>query len=85
MDRKRLWLFLVVVGLVSGCAVGRTQVVKAPETRLGNYQFVELATGKVLAESNFEGEIKGGPFGGGMDESYAKIADEIVQFLQTNL
>jgi hypothetical protein len=172
MDRKRLWLFLVVVALASGCAVGHTQVMKAPETRLGDYQFlaipdlvgssqvpdgvkrgipdtvanqarekklfsrierghgiwaanktlvvqgqvvqynpgsqgerwitaglwgvgrgsvivnikfVELATGKVLAESNFEGEIKGGPFGGGMDESYAKIADEIVQFLQTNL
>ncbi len=49
-----------------------------------NMKFVELATSKVVAESNFEGEIKGGPFGGGMDESYEKIADEIVQFLQTN-
>ena len=50
-----------------------------------NIKFVDLATNKVLAESNFEGEIKGGPFGGGMDESYQTIADEIVQFLQTNL
>ena len=172
MDRIRLWVLLVVVALANGCAVGHTQVMKAPETRLGNYEFlaipdlvggsqvpdgvkrgipdtvanqarekklfsrierghgiwaadktllvqgqvvqyspgsqgerwmtaglwgvgrgsvivnikfVEVATGKVLAESNFEGEIKGGPFGGGMDQSYAKIADEIVQFLETNL
>jgi uncharacterized protein DUF4410 len=49
-----------------------------------NIKFLELATGKVLAESNFEGEIKGGPFGGGMDDSNEKVADQIVQFLQTN-
>ena len=172
MRAKRLWLFLAAVPLVSGCAVGYTQVVKSPETRLGNYQFlaipdlvgssqvpdgvkrgipdtvanqarekklfskierghglwapdktlvvqgqvvqfspgsqgmrwmtaglwgvgrgsvivnikfVDLAANKVLPESNFEGEIKGGPFGGGMDESYQKIAEEIIQFLQTNL
>ena len=50
-----------------------------------NIKFLDLATNKVVAESNFEGEIKGGPFGGGMDDGYQKISDEIVQFLQTNL
>ena len=160
MRVKRLWLFLAAVPLVSGCAVGYTQVMKSPETRLGNYQFlaipdlvgssqvpdgvkrgipdtvanqarekklfskierghglwapdktlvvqgqvvqfspgsqgmrwmtaglwgvgrgsvivnikfVDLAANKVLPESNFEGEIKGGPFGGGMDEDLALL------------
>jgi hypothetical protein len=37
-----------------------------------------------LGDSNFEGEIKGGIFGGGINETYEKIAEEIVQFIKSN-
>ncbi len=49
-----------------------------------NVKFVEKKSGKELADSNFEGEIKGGLFGGGIDETYTKIAEEIVQFIKSN-
>ena len=49
-----------------------------------NVKFVDKDTGKELADSSFEGEIKGGIFGGGIDETYSKIAEEIVQFIKTN-
>lgn len=49
-----------------------------------NVKFIEKATGKELADSSFEGEIKGGIFGGGINETYAKIAEEIVQFIKSN-
>lgn len=49
-----------------------------------NVRFVEKGSGKELADSNFEGEIKGGFFGGGIDETYEKIAEEIIQFIKSN-
>lgn len=49
-----------------------------------NVKFIEKVSGKELADSSFEGEIKGGIFGGGIDETYDKIAEEIVQFIKTN-
>ncbi len=49
-----------------------------------NVKFVEKNSGKELADSSFEGEIKGGVFGGGINETYSKIAEEIVQFIKTN-
>ena len=49
-----------------------------------NVKFVDKGSGKELADSNFEGEIKGGFFGGGIDETHDKIAEEIVQFIRSN-
>ncbi len=49
-----------------------------------NVKFIDKNSGAVLAESNFEGEIKGGVFGGGIDETHDAIAEEIVQFVKTN-
>jgi len=49
-----------------------------------NVKFVEKQSGKELADSSFEGEIRGGIFGGGIDETYDKIAEEIVQFVKSN-
>lgn len=49
-----------------------------------NVKFIAKNSGAVLAESNFEGEIKGGVFGGGIDETHDAIAEEIVQFVKTN-
>jgi hypothetical protein len=49
-----------------------------------NVKFVEKSSGKELADSNFEGEIKGGFFGGGIDETHEKIAEEIIQFIKSN-
>ncbi|MDY7038503.1 MAG: DUF4410 domain-containing protein [Thermodesulfobacteriota bacterium] len=50
-----------------------------------NIEFIEKESGKKLAESRFEGEIKGGFFGGGIEETHAKIANEISQFVKSNL
>lgn len=49
-----------------------------------NVKFIDKNSGAVLAESSFEGEIKGGVFGGGIDETHDAIAEEIVQFVKTN-
>lgn len=49
-----------------------------------NVKFIEKVSGKELADSSFEGEIKGGFFGGGIDETYEKIAEEVVQFIKSN-
>ena len=49
-----------------------------------NVKFIEKSSGKELAVSSFEGEIKGGLFGGGIDETHEKIAEEIVQFIKSN-
>ena len=49
-----------------------------------NVKFIEKVSGKELADSSFEGEIKGGFFGGGIDETYEKIAEEIVHFIKSN-
>jgi hypothetical protein len=49
-----------------------------------NVKFVEKGSGKELADSNFEGELKGGIFGGGINETYSKIAEEIVHFIKSN-
>jgi hypothetical protein len=49
-----------------------------------NVKFVDKVSGKELGDSNFEGEIKGGIFGGGIDETHYKIAEEIVQFIKSN-
>jgi hypothetical protein len=49
-----------------------------------NIKVIEKGSGKELADSSFEGEIKGGVFGGGIDETYDKIAEEIVQFIKAN-
>jgi hypothetical protein len=47
-------------------------------------KFIDKTAGEVVAESNFEGEIKGGVFGGGIDDTYDAIAEEMVQFVKTN-
>jgi hypothetical protein len=49
-----------------------------------NVKFVDKASGKEIADSIFEGELKGGIFGGGINETYSKIAEEIVQFVKSN-
>jgi len=49
-----------------------------------NVKFIDKNSGAVMAESSFEGEIKGGVFGGGIDETHDAIAEEIVQFVKTN-
>jgi hypothetical protein len=49
-----------------------------------NVRFVEKGSGTEVADSSFEGELKGGIFGGGIDETYSKIAEEIVQFIKVN-
>lgn len=49
-----------------------------------NVKFIEKDSRKELADSSFEGEIKGGVFGGGIDETYKTIAEEIVQFIKSN-
>jgi hypothetical protein len=49
-----------------------------------NVKFIEKDSRKELADSSFEGEIKGGLFGGGIDETYKTIADEIVHFIKSN-
>jgi hypothetical protein len=49
-----------------------------------NVKFVEKQSGRELAECSFEGEIKGGVFGGGIDETYREVANEIVQFIKSN-
>lgn len=49
-----------------------------------NVKFIEKNSGIELGDSNFEGEIKGGIFGGGINETYEKIAEEIVQFIKSN-
>ena len=49
-----------------------------------NVKFIDKSSEKELAEATFEGEIKGGLFGGGIDETHEKIAEEIVQFLKSN-
>ena len=50
-----------------------------------NVKFIEKATGREIAESSFEGEIRGGVFGGGFDDTYNKVATEVVQFIKANL
>ena len=50
-----------------------------------NVKFIEKTTKKLLSESRFEGEIKGGFFGGDINETYEKIAEEISQFVKSNL
>ena len=49
-----------------------------------NVTFVDKNSAAVLAEATFEGEIKGGVFGGGIDETHDAIAEEIVRFVKTN-
>jgi hypothetical protein len=49
-----------------------------------NVKFVEKRSGTEIADSSFEGELKGGIFGGGINETYSKIAEEIVQFIKSN-
>ena len=53
-------------------------------TVIVNVKLVEKSSGRELADSNFEGEIKGGFFGGGIDETHEIIADEIIQFIKSN-
>jgi len=47
-------------------------------------KFIDKASGNDLSEATFEGEIKGGFFGGGIDETHDAIAKEIVQFIKSN-
>jgi hypothetical protein len=50
-----------------------------------NIKFIDKASGREIAESSFEGEIRGGVFGGGFDDTYNKVATEVVQFIKANL
>jgi len=50
-----------------------------------NIKFIDKTNGKDIAEANFEGEIKGGVFGGGFDDTYNKVATEAMQFIKANL
>lgn len=49
-----------------------------------NMKFVDKASGKALAESNFEGEIVGGFLGGGFEDTYKEVAKQITQFIRSN-
>jgi hypothetical protein len=50
-----------------------------------NMKFIDKSSSKVLAECNFEGEIKGGFFGGGFEDTYQEVAKAVVRFIKTNM
>jgi hypothetical protein len=70
----RLWRYMA--GIYLGTGKGSLIV---------NMKFIDKSSSKILAECNFEGEIRGGFFGGGFEDTYQEVAKRVVQFIKTNM
>ena len=74
--------------MLVSCAIGYTRVTKAPDVPLRNYKIIEIpdlsGSEHIPAEVKISIPNQIGVFGGGIDETYAKIAEEIVHFIKSN-